>query len=115
VNDRGASSPQTAGLQTERTALAWRRTALAMGVGALAALRIFPPIFGVWALIPAAVAVLIAGAVFVAAHRRYHRDRVAFLATEHARVPLSGGALPAITAAATLAFGLIAAVFLVVR
>ncbi|GIG30456.1 DUF202 domain-containing protein [Cellulomonas marina] len=38
------------GLQPERTALAWRRTGLAVTVGGLVALRVLPPALGGWGL-----------------------------------------------------------------
>jgi hypothetical protein len=101
------------GLQPERTALAWRRTGLAMAVGALAALRIFPALLGAWALIPGGIAVLVAGAVLVAAHRRYRREHAALLAADTDRIALSGGALPALLAGATVLFGLAAVAVLV--
>jgi uncharacterized membrane protein YidH (DUF202 family) len=105
------------GLQPERTALAWRRTGLSMAAGALVALRIFPELLGGWALIPAGVALLVAGMVLLAAHLRYRRDHRALVAARETgdRIALSGGALPAFVAAATLLFGLLAAAFLFLR
>lgn len=111
--DAGVFDP---GLQLERTALAWRRTGLAMGVGALAALRIFPALYGPAAFIPAGIAVALAAAVLIAAQLRYRREHSALLATaDTQRAALSGGALPALVASATLLFGVVAAAFLLLR
>ena len=103
------------GMQPERTALAWRRTALAMGVGSIAALRVFPLALGPWALVPTAVAVAIAIAVFVIAQLRYRRNHRALTSRDPGtRVVLAGGGLVAIVALATLGFAVIAAVLLVI-
>jgi putative membrane protein len=106
VSDRLIFDP---GLQPERTALAWRRTALSMGVGSLAALRILPALFGAWAIAPAAIAVAFSIVILIAAERRYRRDHAALLNSASDRIPLSGGALPALMAAVTLGIGLVAA------
>ena len=110
-NSSGRSDrPFDAGLQPERTALAWRRTALAVAVASLAALRILPEVLGLWALIPAA---LCAGVSFVAlllTHRRYRRIHTMLTSSESDRVALSGGFLPALMAGATLGGGVLALV-----
>ena len=103
------------GMQPERTALAWRRTALAMAVGSLVALRVFPPSLGLWAVVPASIAFAIAVAVFIAAELRYRRNHRELVAerTSESRVVLAGGALIALVAAAVLAFGVLAAIILI--
>lgn len=62
------------GLQPERTELAWRRTALALGVGSLVAARLLPEAFqhAAWPFV--GLAGLVAATVlWVAARRRYRR------------------------------------------
>ena len=105
-----SSRPFDAGLQAERTALAWRRTALAVAVASLAALRILPEVLGSWALIPAA---LIAGVAFVAlllTQRRYRRMHTILTSSASDRVALGGGVLPALMAGSTVAGGVLALV-----
>ncbi|QAY71635.1 DUF202 domain-containing protein [Xylanimonas protaetiae] len=57
------------GLQPERTALAWRRTGLALTVAGFAALRALPDAFGPWALIPATAGLVASLTVVLAQHR----------------------------------------------
>jgi hypothetical protein len=60
------------GLQPERTELAWRRTALSLGIGSLIALRLLPVAFGNAILAWAGVMGLCASAFFwLSARRRY--------------------------------------------
>ena len=59
------------GMQAERTALAWRRTALGVGVGGVVALRVAAPVLG-----PVVAAAAVSGGVLAAlafwlAGRRY--------------------------------------------
>ena len=62
-------SPFDPGLQPERTALAWRRTALALAVGSLAAGRVLEPVSdGAWLL--AALGVALGFGLLAAARRR---------------------------------------------
>jgi uncharacterized membrane protein YidH (DUF202 family) len=67
------------GLQAERTALAWRRTALAMAVAAVGAGRLAAPVLGVIALLLAAVGLVQAVVVAQTSGRRYrvvHRSLI---------------------------------------
>ncbi|KUM37664.1 DUF202 domain-containing protein [Arthrobacter sp. EPSL27] len=102
--------PFDAGLWVERTALAWRRTALAVAVGSLMALRILPEILGLWAFIPTALGAGVAMVALGLTRRRYRRIHTILTASESERVALSGGALPAILAAVTVAGGVLALV-----
>lgn len=104
------SRPFDAGLQPERTALAWRRTALAVSVASLAALRILPEVLGSWALIPAALGAGVSLVALVLTHRRYRRIHTMLTSSGSDRVALSGGVLPALMAGATFAGGIMALV-----
>ncbi len=68
--------PFDKGLQPERSALAWQRTALSIAVGSLIFGRILSTSLGVWALLPMLVGLAMAGALGLKAHRRYaHHHR----------------------------------------
>ncbi|GAA1972808.1 DUF202 domain-containing protein [Microbacterium pumilum] len=71
-------SPRDPGLQPERTELAWRRTALALAVGSLISLRLFPEALGdpLWA-IPGLAGLVAAGALWMTARRRYRQTEAA--------------------------------------
>lgn len=86
------------GLQPERTALAWRRTALALTVAAVVAIRILPELLGTWSIVPAGLGLAGAMAVLVSAHRRHRTVQRTLVSSESDRVPLPGGALPLCTA-----------------
>ncbi|MBF4624921.1 DUF202 domain-containing protein [Clavibacter sp. VKM Ac-2872] len=105
-----AEHPSDPGLQPERTALAWRRTALALVVGSLLGLRVLPTLLGAAGLVVAAAGVIAALAVLATAHRRYRR--VHRILTSGSASPgaaaLPGGALPALVAALTACAGLAA-------
>jgi hypothetical protein len=87
MNDRSLFDP---GLQPERTALAWRRTGVAIAVGALIALRILPPTLGVWSLAAGFAGVGLAVVIWVLAGRRANRTRDALLGSAE---PLPDAAL----------------------
>jgi putative membrane protein len=92
-----------AGLQAERTALAWRRTALALGVGAVGAGRLAAPVIGVVAVALAGLGLVQAVAVAAAAQRRYratHRsliERSDLSGVRTAGLPIAALALTAAT------------------
>jgi uncharacterized membrane protein YidH (DUF202 family) len=79
------------GLQPERTELAWRRTALSVGVGSLVAMRLLPEILGdaLWAL-GGVGGLLIAAAIWIAARARL---RAVNRALTIDRTPMPGGGM----------------------
>jgi uncharacterized membrane protein YidH (DUF202 family) len=99
------------GLQPERTELAWRRTALALAVGSLVAVRLVPVALGDpwWAFVGVAGLVL-AAAVWVGARLRAHAVQRALRGSDRAPLP---DALPlllfalAVAAAGALALGVV--------
>jgi uncharacterized membrane protein YidH (DUF202 family) len=68
-----ADPPFNAGLQAERTLLAWRRTCLAIGVGGMLFIRFAVAELGVIAVAFGLVGLLLATVAYVDAARRYRR------------------------------------------
>lgn len=106
------SGPFDPGLQPERTELAWRRTALAVAIGSVVSLRIFPLLLpsdaAAWGLAPGVVGIGAACAFWLAARRRQLQTTAALHASKSAEpwtaaLP-GGGMLLALTMLAT-AFG----------
>lgn len=95
------------GAQPERTALAWRRTALSLAVGALVGGRVLEPWLGPLVWVPAVAAVLAALGLARAGDRRAARW-TAVLDGGTTRTP--GGRLLAATATGALALGVVALV-----
>lgn len=81
--------PFDAGLQLERSSLAWRRTALALSVASLAALRIMPDVLGMWALVPTGAGAAASIAALFLAHRRYRRIHTALTSSDTGRADLT--------------------------
>ncbi|GAA4895409.1 hypothetical protein GCM10025789_11090 [Tessaracoccus lubricantis] len=99
------------GLQPERTGLAWQRTCLALGIGALVYARIAATTVGGWAWALAGAGMLTALVLGFASRRRYrytHRSLTSGV------VKLPDGALPAALALAILAGGAVVLVLTVV-
>jgi len=80
-----------AGLQPERTILAWQRTVLALGIGVLVGTRLLLPMLGTlsYGLLAAGLAVVLG--MFVAIRRRYERMHAHL--TQESRLSLPHGAL----------------------
>ena len=104
-----------AGLQPERTALAWRRTALALTAAALVAVRILPEVFGAWAVVPALLGLVAAVATLVLAHRRHAVVHRVLTEGDTDRVPLPSGLLPLLLVVTVLVGGVSALCLVVVR
>jgi uncharacterized membrane protein YidH (DUF202 family) len=91
--------PIDEGLQPERTILAWRRTALTLAAGSVAAARLLPEHYGWWTLILALTGIACSVAVYFAGHRRYLRHRIHLANPE---LPGVGASASTILAAAVL-------------
>ncbi|WP_085369889.1 DUF202 domain-containing protein [Leifsonia sp. NCR5] len=94
-----------AGLQPERTALAWRRTCLAFLVLSGASIRVLPGQLGVAGYVASALAVVLSAALLAVVHRRYLQH---YRQLTGARA--GGGAVLAGTAALALALAILGAV-----
>ncbi|WP_426321792.1 DUF202 domain-containing protein [Microbacterium sp. E-13] len=96
------------GLQPERTELAWRRTALALGVGSLVALRLLPSAFlSAWWAMPGVVGLLASASLWVWSRSRAMRiSRALRVHGDHA--PLPGASLLTTLAAVVTLGGLLA-------
>jgi uncharacterized membrane protein YidH (DUF202 family) len=62
------------GLQSERTSLAWRRTALSLLVGSVVSYRVLAPAIGWWSVVIGTVGVVTTIVVWVLARRRSRRS-----------------------------------------
>ena len=78
------------GLQPERTDLAWRRTTISIGIGAIVALRVLPGTLGAWAISVGLAGVALAPLLWVLARAPAQKTRQALL---HKNGPLPGGGI----------------------
>lgn len=101
------------GLQPERTELAWRRTALALAVGSLVALRLLPEAFGsiLWSL--AGVAGLAASGILLVSSRRRCRSIDETLRAQGDRAGMPGARLLLALAAGVTVIGLFGGVIVI--
>jgi uncharacterized membrane protein YidH (DUF202 family) len=79
------------GLQPERTALAWRRTALTLAVGAVVSFRLLPPVLGLWSIGVGVAGLLFSVTTWILAARRARRVQSALLGSTGT---LPGGGVP---------------------
>lgn len=101
------------GLQPERTALAWRRTALALLAGSLVASRILAELLGPWAALLGLLGVALAAWLLAALHRRY-RQHYESLTGSGGAGRVAGGVLVFATAAFVFAAGAVTIAIVVV-
>lgn len=102
------------GLQPERTALAWRRTALAVTVGAAVGARLLAPALGPAALVAGVLGVAAGVLLLVASGRRGRRTAASL--REHGDLSAGpGGADLALTAAGCALAGAVALAALLTR
>ncbi len=108
--DAGWAGPFDVGLQVERTALSWRRTALSLAVGSLVALRLLPVwLHGAGWIVPGMIGLVASAALWMISRRRHD----AFMSQIGRREsPRIGGAFAmaavAVGVACTGALGLVA-------
>jgi uncharacterized membrane protein YidH (DUF202 family) len=115
AEDARHTRPFDTGLQPERTALAWRRTGLALTVGSLVAFRILPPVLGTWTFAAAGVGFALSVSVLVIAHRRHVTVHRLLTSAETDRVLLPGGGLLALVTALCSGAGILVAVATIAR
>ena len=101
------------GLQPERTALAWLRTALVVTVGSLIGLRVLPHYWGPVGLVLAGAGALASMALIGLAARRYRLTQQRLTAPGRPAGPVPDGRLPALLAGLTLAAALTAAALVI--
>ena len=105
-------TPFDPGLQPERTALAWRRTALSVAVGSLAAGRLLEPLLGGVGWVLAAAGITLGIGMALAARRRAAVINRALAATGDLREGPGAGLLAGAAVVAVLVgvVGLVVAV-----
>jgi uncharacterized membrane protein YidH (DUF202 family) len=91
-----------AGLQAERTSLAWQRTLLSLGAALVGAGRVLLPVLGFLSYVLSGVGFMAVASLMVLIDRRYREAHRQLTTNDSASLP-SGGRL--ILASAVLVFG----------
>lgn len=112
MNDAGEASVFDAGMQLERTALAWQRTLLALAVASLAVGRGLATVIGPTSWMIAGAGLAITLTLFVIVRRRYVSAHLHLTRIDAGSLP-SGALLIAACAAVGFAAGVAALVFVV--
>lgn len=97
------TAPVDRGLQVERTELAWRRTALALVVAAIAAARVLSPVLGDWAVLVGAVGLIVTAVLWAVSRRRCQRYSTLFDSASKSDPAPGAGPLLALAMTATTA------------
>ena len=105
--------PYDAGLQAERTALAWRRTSLALAVGALISLRVLPHYWGLPGIVLSGIEVVLSLIVIRLAHRRYQTHHQRLTSGQYVQIGLPDGVLPLLMVAISICAGTLAMILVV--
>jgi len=96
-----SDSPIDPGLQPERTLLAWRRTALALGVVSAVAARFTLEQLGLFAVLGGATGVALSAVGYLGARKRYRRMHSSLSSNEPV---LAGSSWPLFALAASVIF-----------
>ncbi|UFS59724.1 DUF202 domain-containing protein [Subtercola endophyticus] len=110
-------APFDRGLQAERTALAWRRTALSLALGSLAAARVLAAAFGLWSYAIGMLGLAASALFLFSADRRYRRAHESLVASSAAPTGArlaSGGLLLAALTVIALAAAVLGTIFVIV-
>lgn len=108
-----AGGPFDPGLQPERTALAWVRTALVVTVGSLVGLRVLPHYWGPVGLVLAGAGALSSMALIGLAIRRHRLTKRRLSDPGPSAGPVPDGRLPAVLALISLSAAVVAGVLVV--
>lgn len=98
--------PFDLGLQLERTALAWQRTALSFVIATLVGARLLTSAFNTSSFIIGALGVFLMVLIFIIGHRRYRMNHLRLTAARSAHVPFASASPLIVYTVLTLSLGL---------
>jgi len=111
---RAFDRPFDAGLQAERTALAWQRTVLSFAIAALVSARLLLNTVSIGSYAVAALGLIMTAVLFWVGHRRYRLVHTTLIQASTDRIRLTSAAPLFLWALAVLILALIGATFAVV-
>src|SRR5699024_1336060 len=110
---QGDHMPLGDGLQLERTALAWRRTVLALAVSALASVKVLFGALGYVAVAVGGVGLALAFLLRALSERRHRQAHRRLIADGADHLPLPGAAPLALCAVLVAVVGVVALIYVV--
>lgn len=111
---RAFDRPFDAGLQAERTALAWQRTVLSFAIAALVSARLLLNTVSIGSYAVAALGLIMTAVLFWVGHRRYRAVHTTLIQASTDRIRLTSAAPLFLWALAVFILAIIGAVFAVV-
>ncbi|EPR76742.1 hypothetical protein ADILRU_0925 [Leifsonia rubra CMS 76R] len=111
---RACDRPFDAGLQAERTALAWQRTVLSFAIAALISARLLLNTVSVGSYAVAAIGLVMTAVLFWVGHRRYRAVHTTLVQASTDRIRLTSAAPLFLWALAVLVLAIMGAVFALV-